>query len=78
MAEQKVSEEKTWEWVNFETRIEVLEEEMWTTAAIPLSLYTCVYQQAVISTRLSEIESPDTKAIFFRQFSARMLVLFDQ
>jgi len=39
MAEQKVSEEKTWEWVNFETRIEVLEEEMWTTAAIPLSLY---------------------------------------
>jgi len=43
-----------------------------------VSLHMCLYQQAVISTRLSEIESPDTKAIFFRQFSARMLVLFDQ
>ena len=32
-------EEKTGKRVNFETRIEVFGEEMWTTAAIPLSLY---------------------------------------
>ena len=34
---------------NSETRMEVLGEEMWTTAAITLSLYACIHQQAVVS-----------------------------
>jgi len=33
--------------VSFETRMEVL-GEMWTTAAISLSLYACIHQQAVV------------------------------
>jgi len=48
MAEEKDMEEKTGERVNFETRMEVLREEMWTTAAIPLSLYARIHQQAVV------------------------------
>ena len=35
--------------VNFETRMEVLGEEMWTTGAILLSLYACVYMYVYIS-----------------------------
>jgi len=47
MAEEKVYGGKDL-GVNFETRMKVLEENIWTTAAIPLSLYACIHQQAVV------------------------------
>jgi len=48
MTEEKVMKEKIGKRVNFGTRMEVLREEMWTTGAIPPSLYARIHQQAVV------------------------------